>query len=84
MDLLFRIIHGCFNLGKVSIQWNSGVINPIVKPGSDDDRQPLNYRGITLVSVPCTVYSYVFDQRLSSWLEHNDILCDERNGFRGG
>jgi hypothetical protein len=51
VDLLFRIIHGCFNLGKVSIQWNNGVINPIVKPGSDDDRQPLNYRGITLVSV---------------------------------
>jgi len=84
VDLLFRIINGCFNLGKVPTQWNSGVINPILKPGSDDDRQPLNYRGITLMSVPCKIYCYILNQRLSTWLEHNDILCDEQNGFRSG
>ena len=84
VDLLFRIINRCFNLGKVHTQWNSGVINPILKPGSDDDRQPLNYRGITLMSVPCKIYCYILNQRLSTWLEHNNILCDEQNGFRSG
>ena len=84
VDLLSTIINGCFNLGKVPTQWNSGVINPILKPGSDDDRQPLNYRGITLMSVPCKLYCYILNQRLSTWLEHNDILCDEQNGFRSG
>ncbi|CAC5391004.1 unnamed protein product [Mytilus coruscus] len=82
IDLLFQIISGCFNLGKVPYQWNSGIINPILKPGSDDDRNPMNYRGITLVSVPCKIYCNILNTRLSSWLENNEILCDEQNGFR--
>jgi hypothetical protein len=41
VNLLFQIISGCFNLGKVPVQWNSGIINPIFKQGSDDDRQPV-------------------------------------------
>jgi len=82
--LLFQIISGCFNLGKVPVQWNSGIINPIFKKGSDDDRQPLNYRGITLISVPCKIYCNILNHRLSSWLENNNILCDEQNGFRRG
>jgi hypothetical protein len=36
--LLFQIISGCFNLGKVPVQWNSGIINPIFKQGLDDDK----------------------------------------------
>jgi len=82
VDLLFQIISASFDLGKVPLQWNSGVINPILKPGSDDDRLPLNYRGITLISVPCKIYCYVLNRRLSAWLEENNILCDEQNGFR--
>ncbi|VDI81600.1 Hypothetical predicted protein [Mytilus galloprovincialis] len=84
IDLLFKIISGCFNLGRVPFQWNSGIIIPILKPGADDDRQPLNYRGITLISVPCKIYCYILNQRLSVWLDQNDILCDEQNGLRGG
>jgi hypothetical protein len=26
VNLLFQIISGCFNLGKVPVQWNSGII----------------------------------------------------------
>ena len=38
VNLLLQIISGCFNLWKVPVQWNSGIINPIFKQGSDDDR----------------------------------------------
>ena len=38
VNLLFQITSGCFNLGKVPVQWNSGTINSIFKQGSDDDR----------------------------------------------
>jgi hypothetical protein len=51
---------------------------------ADDDRQPLNYRGITIISVPCKIYCNILNHRLSSWLENNNILCDEQNGFRRG
>jgi hypothetical protein len=35
VNLLFQIISGCFNLEIVPVQWNSGIINPIFKQGSD-------------------------------------------------
>ncbi|CAC5409626.1 unnamed protein product [Mytilus coruscus] len=50
VDLLYEIISGCFHMGKVPSQWTMGVINPILKPNTDDNRKPLNYRGITLIS----------------------------------
>ena len=84
VNLLFQIISGCFNIGRVPTQWTSGIINPILKQGTDDDRQPLNYRGITLISVPCKIYCNILNHRLSTWLEKNNVLCDEQNGFRKG
>ncbi|CAC5382576.1 unnamed protein product [Mytilus coruscus] len=48
IELLYQIISGCFELGRVPSQWTSGVINPILKQGSSDNRCPLNYRGGSL------------------------------------
>lgn len=44
----------------------------------------MNYRGITLVSVPSKIYCqcHVLNSRLNEWMEANKILCDEQNGFR--
>ena len=83
-ELLFIIISGCFQLGIVPSQWTRGVINPLLKPNSDDDRKPLNYRGITLISVPCKIYCIILNRRLTEWLEDNECLCEEQNGFRKG
>ena len=82
IDLLFIICNGCFELGRVPDQWTKGIINPIYKSGSDSRKNPLNYRGITLISVPSKIYCYVLNTRLSAWLNENNILCDEQNGFR--
>ncbi|CAC5414589.1 unnamed protein product [Mytilus coruscus] len=84
VNLLFQIISGCFNIGRVLTQWTSGIINPILKQGTDDERQPLNYRGITLISVRGKIYCNILNHRLSTWLEKNNVLCDEQNGFRRG
>ena len=35
-----------------------------------------------LISVPCKIYADILNKRLSSWLERNDILSEEQNGFR--
>ena len=80
VELLWKFYNGCFDLGRVPTEWTRGIINPIYKPGSDDDRNPLNYLGITLISVPCKIYCSVLNARLTSWLEAND----EQNGFRRG
>ena len=82
IDLLHVICNGCFELGKVPEQWTSGVVNPILKPGTNDKRLPTNYRGITITSVPSKIYCSVLNFRLCKQLEDNDILCEEQNGFR--
>ncbi|CAC5399361.1 unnamed protein product [Mytilus coruscus] len=81
-ELLYIIISGCFDLGIVPSEWNRSIINPILKPNSDDDRNPLNYRGITLISVLCKIYCIILNARLTKWLEDNNYLCEEKNGFR--
>ena len=62
--ILHKICNGCFDIGKVPDQWTLGIINPIYKQGSDDERNPLNYRGITLSSVPGKVYCTVLNNRV--------------------
>ncbi|CAC5381001.1 unnamed protein product [Mytilus coruscus] len=47
-----------------------------------DNRDPLGYRGIARMSIPCKIYADILNGRLSSWLEDNKILADEQNGFR--
>ncbi|CAC5366805.1 Fibrinogen-like protein A,Ryncolin-4,Angiopoietin-related protein 7,Ficolin-3,Ficolin-1-B,Ficolin-2,Ryncolin-1,Tenascin-R,Fibrinogen-like protein 1,Fibrinogen C domain-containing protein 1-A,Ryncolin-3,Tenascin,Fibrinogen C domain-containing protein 1,Ryncolin-2,Techylectin-5B,Angiopoietin-2,Fibrinogen alpha chain,Ficolin-1-A,Ficolin-1,Fibrinogen C domain-containing protein 1-B,Angiopoietin-4 [Mytilus coruscus] len=82
VELLFVICNGCFELGKVPEQWTTGIINLIFKTGSDDRKNPMNYRGITLVSVPSKIYCHVLNSRLNEWMEANKTLCDEQNSFR--
>jgi len=74
-------IYGYFELGKVPSQWTTGIINPLLKAGINDDRNPLNYRGITLISVPSKIYASVLNTSFTKWLDINDILCDEQNRF---
>jgi hypothetical protein len=82
IDILYRIINHCFNNGCVPDAWRYGIINPIVKPSSTDLRQPLSYRGITLLSVPCKIYCDILNRRLSTFIEEGNLLVEEQNGFR--
>ncbi len=58
------------------------IIKPIPKSKSNDHRVPLNYRGIDLLSCIYKAYSTVINKRLLTYLECNNLLCDEQNGFR--
>ena len=52
------------------------MISPLLKDPSSDKRVPLNYRGISLLSCLSKLYS------VTTYLENNDMLSDEQNGFR--
>lgn len=43
IDLLYVICSGCFELRKVPEHWTSGIVNSILKPGTNDKRLPTNY-----------------------------------------
>ena len=85
-DVAIRAIHTLFNRclteGKVPIAWKLGIISPITKGGSSDPREPLSYRGISLLPVISKLFTAGLSQRLSKYLEQNHLLVNEQNGFR--
>lgn len=81
VQMLYRMIKFAFDNEVVPKTWNQISINPILKPDKGN-RDPLRYRGLALMSIPCKIYADILNWRLSTWLEDNDLLADEQNGFR--
>ena len=80
INLLFRIIRYSFENCCIPSEWAKGIIKPLLK--GDDPRNPMNYRPITIISIPCKIYANILNNRLVKWLECNKILTDVKNGFR--
>ena len=57
--------------------------NPDTQVFVSDPRVPLN-DGDIMLSSPGIKYSSFFKDRLISWVEGNNLLCDKQNGFRPG
>ena len=81
---LHILYNAVFTEGTIPTEWGKGVINPIPKSSTTDPRDPLQYRGITLASCMYKIYCSIINKRLSNWIESNDKLVDEQNGFRKG
>ncbi len=79
---MVRLFNYCFKCRIIPGAWQKGVINPIPKSGDKDIRLPLNYRGITLTCHMYKIYCTILNIRLSTFLEENQILIEEQNGFR--
>ena len=81
LHILFNV---CFSYGVIPFHCNWGrcIINPIQKSNTNDPRDPISYRGISLVPATYKLYCSVLNERLDKWLTRNDILVDEQNGFR--
>ena len=80
INILYKIYTYCFESGAVPESWLASVINPIFKAGSRYN--PLNYRGIALINIICKCYSSILNRRICVWMDENDIINDEQNGFR--
>ena len=53
---------------------------PISK--GDDPICPLNYRPITLLSIPSKINAAIQNRRLCTWFNEKVIFSEGRNGFR--
>ena len=70
------------NTGYVPTEWCLGIIHPLYKKkGLATD--PDNYRGITLLSCTCKLFTACLNHRLSQYVDV-DILGKEQAGFRAG
>ena len=63
-------------------KWKPSSVTPLFKKGCRSD--PLNYRPISLTSIPCKVLERLIAVRLLNYLEENSILSSRQFGFRPG
>ena len=61
--------------------WYKTIITPLLKK-EKDYRDPLNYRGISLMSTISKLFSSILNEPVVGYLDTNRILCEEQNGFR--
>ena len=64
---LHRIVNLMWTTGEVPADWTKAVIVPIHKKGNKMICS--NYRGISLLSIPCKVYTRILDGRVRSITE---------------
>ena len=82
LNMLFCLFRFCFKHSIVPSVWYKSIIKPIPKSSKNDPRIPLNYRGISLLSTVYKLYSSILNARLTEYLETEEYLVDEQNGFR--
>ena len=79
--LLFNLFNLCFRSGIAPTDWMLSDIKPIPKKDKDS-KDPLNNRCITIMCCIAKMFSKLLNKRLQSYLESNQILANEQNGFR--
>ncbi len=68
--------------GRIPEDWNKANITPIFKKG--DKSSPLNYRPVSLTSVPCKIMEKIVKRGIVGHLEENQLLSNLQHGFRSG
>ena len=80
-----HLLHKCFNLcfksGLNPTDWDFSDIKPIPKKDKDH-REPLQNRCISIICCVAKLYSRILNSRVQKYLESNEILVEEQNGFR--
>ena len=74
------IFNSSLSEGSLPSEWLASQIAPIFKKGARTD--PLNYRPVSLTSVPCKVLEKIIVKHLRAYLEENELLSNEQYGFR--
>ncbi|KAK3533035.1 hypothetical protein QTP70_006219 [Hemibagrus guttatus] len=78
LSWLTHLCNIAWQSGTVSLDWVTRVVVPLFKKG--DQRVCSNYRGITLLSLPGTVYSRVLERRVRPLVEPR--IQEGQCGFR--
>ena len=80
--LLCALFQDCFSSHCVPSLWSKSIIKPIPKNAQNDPRIPSNYRGISLIPTMCKLYTNILNKRIVDYMEINNVIEDEQNGFR--
>jgi hypothetical protein len=80
VDVLCNYFNLVLKTGEIPDQWALSIITPIHKKGPTGD--PNNFRGISLTSVVCKIFTSLVNNRLSNFLEATGSIGNEQAGFR--
>nr|XP_047127752.1 uncharacterized protein LOC124808609 [Hydra vulgaris] len=76
LSLIFKkSIHS----GKLPELWKSANITPLFKKG--DKKDPLNYRPISLTSIPSKIIEKIIRKKLIIYITENNLLTSQQHGF---
>ena len=83
-DFVFKLCSKCFESGQMPEAWQRGIILPIPKKRTRGPPDPNLHRGISLLSAVYKVFCTVMKNRVEAYVEGENLLCEEQNGFRKG
>lgn len=66
--------------GTMPDDWKKGKVVPVYKSGNKNS--PLNYRPISLTSVPCKIMEHIIYSEIMRFLDTNKFLHPAQHGFR--
>ena len=78
--VLQDIFNNIWLTGNFPPSWHDAIVVPIPKPGKDHT-DPINYRPISLISCVCKTLERMVNNRLTWFLETNNLLTNIQCGF---
>ena len=78
--ILLEIFNNIWKTGNIPKSWKEATVIPIPKPDKDHT-DPTNYRPIALTSCICKTMERMINDRLTWFLEANNIITDYQSGF---
>ena len=79
--LYVKLFNRILRSGIIPEVWLVGVIIPIYK-NKGDSSQPENYRPITILSCLGKLFTAIINDRLTAYLDDNELLLQNQAGFR--
>jgi len=79
---LWKMVNVMWRNEFIPDDWGRAVVTPLFKEG--DDRDPFNYRGISLMSIIGKIYESILSMRMMEWCEWEGAIVEEQGGFRDG
>ena len=77
--MIFRLY---LESGKIPNDWRQAMVTPIYKKG--EHYNPINYRPVSLTSVPCKMLEHILVSNMMKHFEDKDILNEKQHRFRRG
>jgi len=83
LNVVLQLYNNIWQTGKIPNSWKHSVVIPIHKKDKPKS-EPQSYRPIALTSALCKLMEKMISNRLSWFMERNNLFNNRQSGFRNG